>query len=419
MGNSIIKEKEKDFINIHNLIIEISDRLLLKYKQFLKDSICKKVFNESNIELNSINNEYIFKLFKKIYLPKMKDIKIKDNCIIFKSNEFKNIISFNKLQFGGNNSIFFKELPEFRKDFIEKIKLETKNKKLNEIKNESIYNEIKNESIYNETKNELNKNLKKIIKINKNLNKTINNLNKNLNNKNLNNKNLNNKNLNNKNLNNKNFSQYSFQINSNKKIQKINKKNVCELIIKHYMFRIKLISIILNLFDKNKKGYYNVCYKYFKNLINCKLCIPNIDVGNFKSINNINTDKLIKKIFKDVEKLSNKTNNCNKSNGLSISITQNKINEFLKKKDKYTKIYRNNLNELSKIYKKNIKKILKILTDIEENNLITNIELNKIAFQLSDIINDLNTNCKSYYLTAIVAFIHIKIKKDISNKKKL
>ena len=140
-------------MNIHNLIIEISDRLLLKYKQFLKDSICKKVFNESNIKLNTINNEYIFKLFKKIYLPKMKNIKIKDNCIIFKSKEFKNTISFNKLQFGGNNNIFFKELPEFRKDFIERIKLENKNKKLNDIKND-----IKNKSIYNETKNKLNKN---------------------------------------------------------------------------------------------------------------------------------------------------------------------------------------------------------------------------------------------------------------------
>lgn len=197
------------------------------------------------------------------------------------------------------------------------------------------------------------------------------------------------------------------------KIQKINKEDACHLISEHYIFRIILISNILNMFKKSKKGYYNQCYSYFKSLTKGQFCIPDINISNIKNINDINTNKLIKLIFKDVKELSNDLNKCK---GISINLTKSEINKYIKQKNKYTKAYKVNLTDLSKIYKKNLKKILKLLEKLEKKDLLTNIELNKIALNYISIIKQLNINCQTYYLAAIIAFIHLKLKKDSLNK---
>ena len=290
MGNTIKNkiEVDKSFTDIHKIIIDISQRLLLKYDKYLNKSVCKKLLNDSKFKLKEVNKIDIFKLLKKIYLPKnKKKVVIVDNNIEFSTSDFISVLSKKNIKVGGDNNsnqLFFIDLPEFRQTF------------LNKNKNETTNNTEKSKN----KKEQTNKELQKLEKINNNLQKVVTNLNEMINEKN---------NLKEaySRLDNSQF--YNFNkkkiLNNKSKLQKISKNDACQLILEHYVFRIKLISKILDMFKKTKKGYYNQCYSYFKSLTDGKYCIPNIDVSSFnkKSIENINTNKLIKKIFKDVKNL--------------------------------------------------------------------------------------------------------------------
>ena len=381
MGNSLQKNNN-DIIDIHKSIIDISKRLLLDHDKFLKDEICLKILKDGIKQLNNNTNENIFLLFQKIYLPKNKSkIIIKNNKIEFTTRDLININEQNikLIQNGGNkyeDELFFEKIKDFRKKFIT--------------------------TIDNINKNKNNKIDDNINKINNNIDNIINNLEETKQIEESSNR------FTNKFKNKKNYYNFSKKIiiNNKKKKQILTKQQVCSLIIEHYVFRIKLIALILKNYNKKE----NLCYKYYKSLTEGKYCIPDIKLEDIKNVNNLNTKKFVKKIFKDLEKFSKNLNNCEKVGGITYIADEELINDLIKKKKGYFKVYKDNLNKLNKLYIKSLKKIEKILKNIKKNKLITNYELNKYANEFINITKNLNINCKTYYLTSIIAFLHIKLK---------
>ena len=66
MGNTIIAREKIDddeFNRLHEVIINISKRLLLKYEKYLNKSICGKIKKDSIKELNKLKLKYIINLF--------------------------------------------------------------------------------------------------------------------------------------------------------------------------------------------------------------------------------------------------------------------------------------------------------------------------------------------------------------------
>ena len=66
-----------------------------------------------------------------------------------------------------------------------------------------------------------------------------------------------------------------------------------------------------------------------------------------------------------------------------------------------------------------LKSLIKILKILESNDILTNKRLNYIGRLLYKVINKLKINCNYYYLTSLFAFIHIHIKNNIKELKKI
>ena len=206
------------------------------------------------------------------------------------------------------------------------------------------------------------------------------------------------------------------------KLKKITKKQMCTLIVKHYTYRINLISTILSFVDKKDNDYKKVCYNKYLSLLEGKICLPKIDESFYhnKDFEDINHDKLIKKLYRHVKKLIGATNkkDCIKLNGRFLNLTEDKIKEIFKPNSKYTKTFNSNFKKLHKEYLQKLNLMIKILKKLDSDKILTNSKLNKIGEDLNTLTNKLYTNCNLYYITCIFAFIHLELKNNINKYKK-
>ena len=170
---------------------------------------------------------------------------------------------------GGNpkslklKNVLFKDIPKFKQEIILSNNSEEKEEIINENSKKTPDEEVNIEEKTKEGKeNEeiLDKINTTLEKINERMNKRLNELNKDMGSQVITRLN--------DNITKTEQDLYKIEIKSNEIEKRISKKDMCKLIIEHYVYRINLISTILSIIDKDNDDYNNLCYSNYKSLEN-------------------------------------------------------------------------------------------------------------------------------------------------------
>jgi hypothetical protein len=156
---------------------------------------------------------------------------------------------------------------------------------------------------------------------------------------------------------------------NNKKSVNVTKEKLCKKIAEHYVVRMNIIAAILSALPyKSKKGdLEGFCYSRYKNLEEGKVCIPS---GGLDELNSLSKEELLE-IVKDYINVTDESK-CKSKGGYFKILTDLEKNSLENSDYIYNQIYRENYKNLKNSYLNDLKLLMDILNELQNNTKLNN-----------------------------------------------
>ena len=196
--------------------------------------------------------------------------------------------------------------------------------------------------------------------------------------------------------------------NNNKSVD-ITKEKLCKKIAEHYIVRMNIIAAILSALPyKSKNGdLEGFCYNRYKNLEEGKVCIPS---GGLDELNSLSKEELLE-IVKDYINVTDESK-CKSKGGYFKILTDLEKNSLENSDYLYNQIYRENYKNLKNSYLNDLKLLMDILNELQNNTKLNNNAITLLSKKTRDILTGLYNNCQTYYINAYICLIKAKLNKD-------
>lgn len=196
---------------------------------------------------------------------------------------------------------------------------------------------------------------------------------------------------------------------NNKKSVDFTKEKLCKKIAEHYVVRMNIIAAILSALPyKSKKGdLEGFCYSRYKNLEEGKVCIPS---GGLDELNSLSKEELLE-IVKDYINVTDESK-CKSKGGYFKILTDMERNSLENSDYLYNQIYRENYKNLKNSYLNDLKLLMDILNELQNNTKLNNSAVTLLSKKTRDILTGLYNNCQTYYINAYICLIKAKLNKD-------
>lgn len=195
----------------------------------------------------------------------------------------------------------------------------------------------------------------------------------------------------------------------NKKSVNVTKEKLCKKIAEHYVVRMNIIAAILSALPyKSKKGdLEGFCYSRYKNLEEGKVCIPS---GGLDELNSLSKEELLE-IVKEYINVTDESE-CKSKGGYFKILTDMEKNSLENSNYIYNQIYRENYKNLKNSYLNDLKLLMDILNELQNNTKLNNSAVTLLSKKTRDILTGLYNNCQTYYINAYICLIKAKLNKD-------
>ena len=304
--------------------------------------------------------------------------------------------------------------PEAEAEVVSETKLEPEDKVEVEVKkniNNSRYNANINANEILKSIENINKNLKKNNKNNKNnkKNKNLQKIDENLNKikEDIKNTKFSNYNTNNKVI--VNDDRDDNECNLQNKTCGMNKYQLCKAISNHYIIRSNIIAAILTMIphkDPKTQDYEgSFCFDRLRSLNQGSFCLP----PNLSEFSKIPIDQQAAKLQKYIGKSKNQ---CDVAKGDYKLLTPKETKVLSSSNDEYNKIYIAYTEQLQERYRQYLVKLLEILEILAGEININNKELERVANDTKELIDNMYKMCQFNYLMAMLAFIKLDLSRD-------
>jgi hypothetical protein len=172
---------------------------------------------------------------------------------------------------------------------------------------------------------------------------------------------------------------------------------------------MNIIAAILSALPyKSKRGKLEgFCYNRYKNLEEGKICLPS---GGLDELNSLSKDKLLE-IVKDYINETDESKCKNK--GGYFKILSDIEKKSLEDSDYlYNQIYRENYKNLKNSYLNDLKLLIDILNELQNNTKLNNSTITLLSKKTKDVLTGLYNNCQTYYINSYICLIKAKLNKD-------
>ena len=194
----------------------------------------------------------------------------------------------------------------------------------------------------------------------------------------------------------------------NKNTVNLTKEKICKKISEHYVVRMNIIAAILSALPyKSKSGHIEgFCYSRYKNLEDGKICIPS---GGLDELNSLSKEELLE-VVKDYINITDESK-C-KSKGGYFKILSDVEKSSLEDSDyMYNQIYRQNFKNLKNSYLNDLKLLMDILNELQNNTKLNNNAITLLSKKTRDVLTGLYNNCQTYYINSYICLIKANLDK--------
>ena len=278
-------------------------------------------------------------------------------------------------------------------------KLDNKNNKLDNKKNK-LHN--KNNKLHNKNNKLDNKNNKLHNKNNKlhNKNNKLHNKKNKLDNKRNNNKKTKLDNKNKINGNNKILNKLiKTNKNTNKTRKGLTKKNVCKKISHHFMVRANLISAIAS--TVSEKRYEGFCNQRINSLENGEICLP-MNYDFVQTLPMIKASNILSRYINNFNYSS-----CKESSGYYKKATREQKKKIMQPDTELQERYILHVQKMKNNYLKKLSLLKKILIELTENSKLTNSELKILCEKTKEVLDEMYIECQKDYILGVISLLHI------------
>lgn len=193
------------------------------------------------------------------------------------------------------------------------------------------------------------------------------------------------------------------------KLCKMNKKQLCEAISNHYMIRANIIAAILTMVphkdDKSQDYEGSFCFDRLRALNQGSFCLP----PNLGKISRMPIDQQATELQKYIGKSKKQ---CDAAKGVYKLLTPKERTVLLTNNDEYNKIYIAYTDQLQERYREYLVKLLEVLEILAGETQVNNKELERVANDTKELIDNMYKMCQFNYLMAMLAFVKLDLSRD-------
>ena len=192
----------------------------------------------------------------------------------------------------------------------------------------------------------------------------------------------------------------------------LTKQEMCRKIAQHYVLRGNIIASILSAIPRMKDNELvgSFCYSRYQALKDGKLCLP----PGINELENLSLNDKLKQLNQFVNHLGDFQ--CKNVNGYYKVLNPKEKTALVTNDNRFNRFYVLYTAKLYRQYLSSLQQLLNVLQVLENTNTLNNAQLNQIAEQTKNILDEMYSLCQFNYLSALLSYLRADL--DIGQKDK-
>lgn len=190
---------------------------------------------------------------------------------------------------------------------------------------------------------------------------------------------------------------------------RMTKSQLCQAITNHYMVRANIIAAILTTIPhkNDKTGDYegSFCFDRMRALNQGTFCLP-------PDIQQLDSLPIAEKAIKLQEFIGKTPEQCKEANGIYKLLTPKERTILLTSNDEYNKIYMAYTEQLQERYRLYLSSLLQLLEILAGETEVNNKDLERIANDAKQLIDNMYKMCQFNYVMALLAYLKLDLTRD-------